>query len=188
MSRQFWLNLPNIITLARILAVPYLVWLVLVQNITWAFWVFVLAGLSDGLDGFLAKRFKLETKVGAFLDPIADKLLLVSAFVVLGMQDFLPLWLVIMVVFRDLAIVVGATLLEILTHNLKISPNFSSKINTTVQIVLASCVFGVHGLEVGAMEMVIDLLIYLTALTTVVSGGIYLYQWGLAIGQENGTV
>lgn len=185
MSQQFWLHIPNMITLGRILCVPVLVWMILSHNLYGAFWLFIIAGISDGLDGYLAKVLKARTKVGAFLDPIADKLLLVSAFVVLGVQELLPLWLVIMVVFRDLAIVVGAALIELLTHDLKMEPNFSSKINTVVQILLACSVLGVHGLELSGMEMIVEGLVYLTALTVVSSAIMYLYYWGMTISQPN---
>ncbi len=186
MSQVFWLNIPNMITLGRIIAVPFMIWLVLIHKLDWAFWVFVCAGLSDGLDGYLAKKLNAFTEVGAFLDPIADKLMLVSVFVILGVQDFLPLWLVIMVVFRDLAIVVGAFLIEVMTHKLEMAPNLSSKINTTVQIVLASSVLGVHGLQVDGMDMFVQTLIFTTAITTLLSGAIYLYQWGITVSQANG--
>ena len=105
---------------------------------------------------------------------------------VLGIQGLLPLWLVILVAFRDLSIVVGAALIEIVTHNLKMSPNFSSKINTTVQIILATTVLGVHGLGVNNMDGVVLGLVYMAAITTVLSGAIYLYQWGVTIGQASG--
>ncbi len=181
-----WLNIPNIITLGRIFAVPYMVWLILVQDMRTAFWIFVVAGISDGMDGYLAKVLHARTTIGAYLDPIADKFLLVCAFVVLGYQEHIPLWLVIMVVFRDLAIVVGAALIELLTRNLKISPNFSSKINTTVQIVLVSFVLAIKGLGITGMDDAVNVLIYITALTTMISGVIYLYQWGRTISQVNG--
>jgi len=161
-------------------------WLVLIHEFQWAFWVFMAAGISDGLDGYLAKKMNAQTKIGALLDPLADKFLLVSAFVVLGIQGLLPLWLVILVAFRDLSIVVGAALIEIVTHDLKMSPNFSSKINTTVQIILATTVLGVHGLDVNNMDDVVLGLVYMAATTTVLSGAIYLYQWGVTIGQASG--
>ncbi|SCA57633.1 putative phosphatidylglycerophosphate synthase [Candidatus Terasakiella magnetica] len=186
MSQQFWLNIPNMITIARVMAVPFMVWLIISHELQAAFWLFIAAGISDGVDGYLAKILKARTQIGAFLDPIADKLLLVSVFVVLGVQELIPLWLVIMVVFRDMAIVIGAALIELLTRDLKMSPNFSSKVNTTVQIVLLSFVLGVHGLEVTDMIWAIDVLVYITALTTLVSGLIYLYQWGINISKENG--
>ncbi|WP_240796868.1 CDP-alcohol phosphatidyltransferase family protein [Terasakiella sp. SH-1] len=186
MGQHFWLNIPNVITVGRVFAVPFMVWLILTHDLHAAFWLFVAAGISDGVDGYLAKILQARTRIGAFLDPIADKLLLVSAFLTLGVQGLLPLWLVIMVVFRDFAIVLGAALIEILTRDLKMAPNFSSKVNTTVQIVLVSVLLGVHGLSVQGMDWAVTGLIYATALTTLVSGLIYLYQWGITISQANG--
>ena len=101
------INLPNAITIARILAVPLMIWLIVSGDYLAAFWVFVLAGISDGVDGFIAKRFGLQTELGAYLDPLADKLLLVSIFVSLGMLRVLPAWVVILVVSRDILIVGG---------------------------------------------------------------------------------
>lgn len=186
MSRQVWLNIPNVITLGRVFAVPFMVWLVLEHEIKTAFWLFIIAGISDGVDGYLAKIMKAQSTIGSYLDPIADKLLLVSAFVILGVQELLPLWLVIMVVFRDVAIVIGAALIELLTRNLRMSPNFSSKVNTTVQIALVAAVLGINGLDIEGGSFLIEGLIYITALTTVLSGLIYLYQWGQTISQTNG--
>ena len=84
------LNLPNIITLGRILLVPLIVWAIASSQLTVAFVIFVIAGLSDAVDGFLAKRFDMTTELGALLDPIADKALLVSIYVALGMADAIP--------------------------------------------------------------------------------------------------
>ena len=102
------INLPNILSFCRLLAVPIAVWLMLDQHFTAAFWLFVAAGLTDAIDGFLAKRFGWETELGSYLDPLADKALLVSVFVVLGWTGHIPLWLTIMVVFRDLLMPVFA--------------------------------------------------------------------------------
>src|SRR5688500_12469917 len=90
------MNLPNAITIARILAVPVLIWLIVSGEYLLAFWLFVLAGISDGVDGFIAKRFDQRTELGAYLDPIADKLMLVSIYVSLGLLRVLPPWLVIL--------------------------------------------------------------------------------------------
>jgi cardiolipin synthase len=185
-TSQFWLNFPNMITLGRIICVPVLVWLVLIHNLSAAFWVFLIAGISDGLDGLSAKLLKAESRIGAYLDPIADKLLLVSSFIVLGAQDLLPLWLVVMVVFRDGAILIGAGLIELLTHNLKIAPNLSSKLNTVIQIMLVAYVFAISGLMLNFPAILMDGLIYLTGLTTLLSGIVYFYQWGSLMSQSNG--
>lgn len=185
MNQRILAHIPNMITLGRILCVPVMIWLILKHDFNAAFWLFIIAGISDGVDGYLAKVMNARTKVGAFLDPIADKFLLVSCFIFLGVQGLLPLWLVIMVVFRDVSIVVGAGLIELLTHNLKMEPHMSSKINTVVQILLVSCVLAVHGLELNEMHRIADGLVYLSAVTVIFSGVMYLYYWGKAMGQPH---
>lgn len=170
------MNLPNLITLLRIAAVPFTVWLILEGQLVVAFWLFVVAGISDALDGFIAKRFNMETELGKYLDPLADKLLLVSIYVTLGMEGHIVNWLVILVVFRDIFIVGGALLFETATHALTVQPLMVSKINTTVQIVFAAAVMASlgYGIELnGAM----DVLVLATAATTVASGVTYAVEW-----------
>jgi len=167
-------NLPNLITLSRIAAVPLTIWLIMEGLLLYAFWVFVAAGVSDALDGFIAKRFDMETELGKYLDPLADKALLVSIYISLGLEGYVASWLVILVVFRDIAIVGGALLLETLTHSLTMQPLMVSKVNTVLQIVLAAAVManaGYGGTEVGSLWM--DVLVLITAVTTVVSGFAY---------------
>ena len=176
-KREVFLNIPNLISFGRILCIPVTVWLILNGLVLAAFWVFGAACISDALDGFIAKRFDLESAVGAFLDPIADKALLVSVFVTLGQVGLIDSWLVILVVFRDLVIVTGAMSYYFLFHNLPMKPLLSSKINTTVQMVLVAMVMGVFGFSLEADTMVAAL-IYLTAGTTVWSGGAYVLIWG----------
>lgn len=169
-------NLPNIITLLRIAATPLAVWLILEGRLMTAFWVFVLAGLSDALDGFIAKQFDMETELGKFLDPLADKALLVSVYISLGLGGFLPTWLVIIVVFRDVMIVGGALLFETMTHSLTMQPLMISKVNTTLQIVLAAGVMATAGYGIE-YDGGLDVLVVLTALATVVSGLTYAIVW-----------
>jgi len=169
-------NLPNIITLLRIAATPVAVWLILEGRLMAAFWVFVAAGLSDAVDGFIAKQFDMETELGKFLDPLADKALLVSVYISLGLGGYLPTWLVIMVVFRDVMIVGGAMLFETMTHSLTMQPLMISKVNTTLQIVLAAGVMANAGYGIefdGGM----DVLVILTAMATVASGLTYAVVW-----------
>lgn len=170
------MNLPNLITLLRIAATPFAVWLIVEGHLLWAFWVFVAAGISDGVDGFVAKRFNMETELGKYLDPIADKALLVSVYVTLGIEGYLPNWLVILVVFRDVFIVGGALLFETMTHSLTMQPLMVSKVNTVLQIVLAAAMMANigYGIELdGGM----DALIILTAMTTILSGLAYAVVW-----------
>ena len=170
-------HVPNLITLARILAVPLMVWLILKERMDVAFWLFIAAGVSDAVDGFIAKRFNAETVVGAFLDPLADKALLICCFVSLGFEGHLPMWLVILVVFRDILIIGGALLFQMVTGELKMQPIMVSKVNTVFQIVLVGVLLATLGLDLG-LARVVDILVYLTAVTTVASGAAYVWTWG----------
>lgn len=170
------LNLPNLISLLRIAAVPLTVWMILEGYLLGAFWVFVAAGISDAVDGFIAKRFNQETELGKYLDPIADKALLVSIYVTLGIEGHLESWLVILVVFRDVFIVGGALLFETLTHSLTMQPLMVSKANTTAQIVLAAAVMANLGYGIE-LDGALDLLVMLTAFLTVASGVAYAVEW-----------
>ena len=170
------MNLPNALSLARLLSVPIIVWLLLVGAYTPAFIVFVLAGLSDTVDGYLAKQFDMHTEIGRYLDPIADKTLLVSIYITLGHQEVLPVWLVILVVSRDLLIVGGALLAYTVSQPRRPTPLFISKINTVLQIGLAATVLGNIAFSVGA-ESVIIVLVYAVAASTVMSGALYIRNW-----------
>lgn len=177
------MSLPNIISLARLLSVPLTVWLLLVDQMLAAFILFVLAGVSDAVDGFIAKRYDNVTELGSYLDPIADKTLLVAVYVTLGLQDLLPLWLVILVVFRDLLIIGGAVLLTLLGFSIRTAPLKISKVNTAAQITLAAAVMGQIALELS-LAIAVELLILLVAATTVLSGGRYLVEWARRVSNS----
>ncbi|MFP6712540.1 MAG: CDP-alcohol phosphatidyltransferase family protein [Rhodospirillales bacterium] len=172
------INIPNLISLARLLCVPLTVWLILNNQVLYAFWVFVFAGISDALDGFIAKRFKLQTELGAYLDPIADKALLVSIFVTLGQVGYLDSWLVLLVVFRDGLVLCGAILYHVIYQNLTMQPLLISKLNTTAQFALATAVLGLTGYSI-ADGLLIETLVYTVAATTVLSGAAYVGIWGI---------
>ena len=170
------LNIPNLISLARLMTVPLMIWLIVSERYGTAFFVFVLAGISDGLDGFIAKRFDCRTRLGALLDPAADKALLSSVYVALGVAELLPNWLVILVVFRDVTIIGGFVLLQTLAAPRKFDPLYISKLNTLVQIALVGYVLGRLGL--GFRDgLLTEILVWLTAATTVLSGLSYLVRW-----------
>jgi cardiolipin synthase len=169
--------LPNLISLARLLAVPVTVHLLLIGSYNAAFWLFIAAGVSDALDGIIAKHFNAASQVGAFLDPLADKALLVAVYVTLGYLEHLAVWLVILIVFRDLLIVGGAILFHTLTHSLKMEPLLVSKANTTAQITLAGMVLADLGLNLS-LPGAIHVLVYVVAATTFVSGAAYVIKWG----------
>jgi cardiolipin synthase len=175
MSR-FGLNLPNIITLGRLLSVPVTIWLIVGERFGTAFWVFVGAGVSDALDGYIAKRFDCRTRLGALLDPVADKALLTSVYVALGIGGLLPNWLVILVVFRDVMIIGGFLLIQTIASQRNFDPLYISKINTLAQISLVG--FLLARLSFGAADgLVTTLLIGITAVTTTLSGFSYLVRW-----------
>jgi len=174
--------LPNLISLARLLAVPLAVWLILTDKLTVAFWLFVLAGVSDALDGFVAKHFSLRTVVGGFLDPLADKALLVSVYVTLGWRGHIESWLVILVVFRDVLIVGGAILYHTLTRSLKMQPLFISKLNTAAQIAFAAVLLARLGLGFND-HGITPVLAHVVAATTFLSGAAYLTIWGWRIAR-----
>ena len=178
------LNLPNAISLARLLLVPLTIWLMLGGRYGVAFWVFVGAGISDGLDGFIAKRFDMRTKLGAMLDPIADKALIVSVFLALGAAHELPVWLVILVVFRDAMIIGGYLLLLAMgVAPRQVDPLYVSKLNTLVQITLVA--FELARLGLGAeARLATMLLVLLTAATTTLSGLFYLVRWARIVSRS----
>lgn len=170
------MQIPNLISLGRVLLVPVAIWLIVNDNRAGAFGVFVAAGISDAVDGFIAKRFGWQTELGAYLDPLADKLLLVSVFIALGIKGDLPSWLVIGVVTRDILIIAGVILAWVLTKPLRVRPTRLSKTNTLCQILLAGSVLaaGAFGLSIDPIRYA---LIGLTAFTTVASFGAYLVAW-----------
>ncbi|WP_022727458.1 CDP-alcohol phosphatidyltransferase family protein [Fodinicurvata sediminis] len=183
-ERLVWL--PNLISLIRLFAVPVIVLLMLEEAYAPAFWLFVAAGASDALDGFIARRWRLMTRLGAYLDPLADKVLLVAIYVTLGFQEQVATWLVILVLSRDVLIMGGALLYHHLTHDLKVQPLFVSKLNTVAQILLVALIMAKLGLSLETGYIVENALVALVALTSFVSGGAYLVIWGRkAMGQED---
>jgi cardiolipin synthase len=168
-------TLPNAITFARLCAVPGAVWLVLQHRLDAAFWVFVAAGVSDGIDGWMARAWNMRSRLGAILDPVADKALLVSIYVTLAAVGVLPDWLAILVVFRDLLIVGGVLVLYVLGQPPSIQPILLSKANTVLQIALAAAALLVAGYDLSAGPL-IEVLIAATAASTVVSGAVYVWQ------------
>lgn len=170
-------QLPNIITVFRLFLVPPVVWALLHSEYGMALILFAIAGFSDALDGFLAKHFNWQSRVGSILDPLADKLLLVSSFLTLTWLDFVPLWLLVAVVARDLLIVIGAVSFHLLFGKFEMEPSFLSKMNTFFQIVYVLAVVFYHG-EFAFTPWVIEALVYVVLLTTIVSGADYVWIWG----------
>ncbi len=179
------MNLPNLISLARLISVPLVVWLLATDRWAPAFAVFLIAGLSDAVDGYLAKRLNAGSELGRYLDPIADKTLLVSVYLALGFKGIVPSWLVILVVSRDVMIVGGMLMLQLMRQPFDISPLQISKWNTAAQIALASVVLGEIGLALD-LGPVVTVLLVVTAALTVLSGASYLVQWGRRLSGVGG--
>jgi cardiolipin synthase len=170
------LSIPNLITLGRILLVPIVVWAIASGAMWVAFVLFLAAGVSDAVDGFLAKRFGMTTELGAYLDPLADKALIVSIYLTLGIKALIPGWLVILVVSRDILIVGGIMLAWLLGKPFKIKPLVVSKLNTVAQIAFACVVLGSLGFNIGANTLTVVLMGLVTALT-LLSIAAYLAEW-----------
>jgi cardiolipin synthase len=170
------LNIPNSITMGRIILVPFVVWAITVGRFQLAFWLFVVAGISDAVDGFLAKRFDLTSEFGAYLDPLADKALLMSIYITLGIASFLPLWVVIAVVSRDIMIVGAVIVAWIVGKPLNIHPLVVSKLNTLAQILLATLVLASNAFLFDASP-VLDILLVAVGILTVLSATFYLAAW-----------
>ena len=170
------MNIPNLITLGRILLVPVVVWAIASGAMWIAFVLFLAAGVSDAIDGFLAKRFNMATELGAYLDPLADKALIVSIYLTLGVSDLIPRWLVILVVSRDILIVGGIMLSWLVGNPLKIKPLLVSKLNTVAQILFACVVLGSLGFnyELPTLTLV---LMGLVAILTLLSVAAYVAEW-----------
>ena len=177
--RRHWgfaVSIPNLITLARILSVPLVVWAITSGEMLIAFILFLAAGVSDAIDGFLAKRFNMASEVGAYLDPLADKALIVSIYVSLGIAEAIPRWLVILVVSRDIMIIGAFMLSWLIGRPMQVKPLLVSKANTVAQIVLALVVLGALGFNFDA-EPAIVMLTALVAALTLLSIAFYVAEW-----------
>ena len=170
------MSIPNLITLGRILLVPIVVWAIASGAMWLAFVLFLAAGVSDAVDGFLAKRFGMTTVLGAYLDPLADKALIVSIYLTLGISGEIPRWLVILVVSRDIMIVGGVVLSWLVGSPLKMRPLIVSKLNTVAQIAFACVVLGSlgFGIDVAPLDTI---LMGLVAALTLASVAAYLIEW-----------
>lgn len=176
-------HIPNIITVGRILLVYPVIAQLLAGDFEWALGLFVVAGISDAVDGFLAKYFHWQSRLGSYLDPLADKLLLVSCYIALAWLELVPMWLTVMVVLRDAVIFTGAVSYYFLLHPFEGQPLLISKLNTLLQLVLICAVLVRQSFDT-LPESFLDGLIPLTALTTCLSGAQYVYLWGRSYYHE----
>jgi len=171
-------QLPNLITVSRIALAPVLILLLKEQNYAASLGVFVIAGISDGLDGFIAKRFHLTSRLGSILDPLADKTLLVSSYVMLTFLNQLPFWLMLTVAFRDLLIIGGYLVYTSMVGPVQMRPSWLSKFNTLMQILLVIVILAQQALALVYTPLV-NILIYAVLFTTCASGVHYIWVWGV---------
>ena len=170
------LNIPNILTLARIIITPFIVYAILEGKPAFALLLMGVAGITDMLDGAIARMFNQRSTVGAFMDPLADKLMLISTIVALYFLAHIPTYLFLAVVFRDMVIVLGATAYEMVTHKLEMTPLFTSKITTFLQIMLVLCVLANMAWQTPG-AMILQTVVWLTFAFTCISGIQYMVLW-----------
>lgn len=170
-------HIPNMICIFRILLVGPVVWLLWHGNFVATLWLFFIAGFSDGLDGYLARRFSWRSRLGGILDPLADKFLMVSMFITLTLVGLIPLWLAVLVVGRDLAIVTGGLVYNWLFGTVQAQPTDISKLNTLMQLVLVMVIVSGAGYGWPGQSWVI-VLGACVMVTTIISGVDYVWHWG----------
>lgn len=170
------MTLPNFITIARLLLVPIVVAMIGAGRWQTAFVLFVVAGVSDAVDGFIARRFDMKSELGAYIDALADKALLISIYVTLAIVGVLPGWLAILVVSRDLLILMAIIVSWLMSRPLEIRPLMVSKLNTGMQIALAAIVLGSRGFGFD-WQPLIDVTTIVVACLTLGSAGAYLAVW-----------
>lgn len=170
------MTIPNVISIIRLAMVPYIVWTLLEGRLVLAFILFVGVGISDGVDGYIARKFNQRTELGAYLDPLADKTLLVAMFIALGYLEAIPQWLVIIVITRDVLILAGVMMAFVIGNPIEIKPLFVSKANTAVQIVLVSLALAMpaFNLDLGNFQ---SILVWICAVLTIASAFAYFAAW-----------
>jgi len=167
------MNIPNTLTIIRILSIPAFVICLLYDRLVIALFIFIGAGITDGLDGLIARVFRQRTTIGAYLDPIADKLLLTTAFIVLAIKGSIPSWLTVIVIARDVIIAMGVLILFLTSHRVEIKPVMSGKTSTFFQIVIIAWALLVPSSPF--LKSLFPYLIWLTAALTCISGLQYIY-------------
>jgi cardiolipin synthase len=169
-------QLPNAITIMRLILVPVLIFLLNKGEFGWALAVFVVAGVSDGLDGYLARKYGLQSEFGGFLDPVADKVLMIATYVSLVLLGLLPVWLVLLVAARDFLIIGFIMMLVSLGDQVRPTPSIYSKINTGVQTLLVMFVL-IQKTFAPSLGLLVEILIYTLLVTTLVSTVNYYWVW-----------
>ena len=178
MKGRFW-TVPNQITLLRLGILPFFLILIVYEHYRYALLILVFAGLSDGFDGLLARKLNQKSAIGAYLDPIADKLLLSASFVILAMEKQIAWWLTIMVLSRDIMILTVAAVILLISGYRPFPPSQLGKATTFFQIVLVFVVVLVAAYPNAELAFIRGVLIYLVAILTTISG--FHYSFALSL-------
>ena len=174
--------IPNLLTLARIGLVPLLLVLLQEQQFLLSLYIFIVAGITDALDGYIAKRFNAQTRLGAILDPLADKALLVSSYVMLSIMGLIPYWLMVVVVFRDVVLVSGYLIMVLSFGSVEMQPLRISKLNTVLQIAFIILALSVLA-GAASLEVLLPAMGYAVLVSSIASGGAYVYIWSIVATQ-----
>ncbi|MCC5979417.1 MAG: CDP-alcohol phosphatidyltransferase family protein [Salinarimonas sp.] len=170
------MTIPNLITVFRLVLVPLVIVAILQGAWVAAFAMFVIAGISDGLDGYIARRFDQRSEFGAMIDPLADKALLISIFVTLAIVAQIPAWIAVLVVFRDAMILMAFVIAVLMTRPMEVKPLTISKVNTALQIGYVALVLGLLAFGIAA-PLIVTLTMWAVAALTVITAGAYLVIW-----------
>lgn len=181
-------TVPNLLTIARIFITPAFVVAFFNQDYVIALILFVVAGATDGLDGFLARVLRQRSRLGAMIDPLADKFLLLTAFVCLGIEGWISFWLIVVVISRDIIIIGGLFVLHIFGVNVKnkISPTIDSKLNTLLQIILLLSAMAGFTFDLSFLVLLASILTYGVGFLTIFSGVRYVFLGFSFIQAKNG--
>lgn len=171
------MTLPNALTLARLFSIPLIVVLIHENNFAAACWLFIAAGITDALDGYLARKLNQSSEIGAYLDALADKSLIAASFITLHFEGLVPFWLLILVVSRDLMIVGAVAIAWLMTNPIAIDPLRVSKANTAAQIVLVGATLAIIGFKLPMPAWVLPSLHLVVAALTILSVAAYFTAW-----------
>ncbi|MFO7599844.1 MAG: CDP-alcohol phosphatidyltransferase family protein [Candidatus Desulfacyla sp.] len=175
------MTIPNLITTLRIILVPIFIIYLINERFLEALTVFVIAGLSDGADGLLARLLNQKSRLGSFLDPLADKFLLIAAFVILAAGGFIPPWLTVTVITRDILILLGVLILFLTKQDIAIHPSIISKLTTCLQLVTVFLVLS--GNHFHLFSSIIPIVYIITGIFTIASGLHYMRSWFQMMGE-----
>ncbi|MDI7259087.1 MAG: CDP-alcohol phosphatidyltransferase family protein [Thermodesulfobacteriota bacterium] len=179
------MNLPNLLTLTRVLLIPVFVIFIIDKSYLYALITFAIAGITDGIDGLIARLTHQKTELGAYLDPIADKLLLLSGFIALAITEILPSWIAVIVITRDVIILMGIFVMILINRRPKIQPSLVSKLTTDFQI--ATVLLALLRMYYPFFNLLSTVAIYGTALLTIISGSHYIYVGTRILNQKKST-